>query len=283
MDRIPQFRRGRSGLLPGAEPFSLGGRGSVGCLLVHGFTSTPYDVRPCGEYLAAQGIPVEGVLLEGHGTCPEDLAKSRLADWLRSIRCGYERLSARCESVFGLGISLSGNFLLSLTPLVPFAGLILIGTPLKFRHERAYRAAYRVLRALGREYQRKWYVEYLDEDLRARRPTYDRFPLECAADCLAAVTWSRERLQAVRCPVLILQSTTDHAVDKRTIAEFCARLGTTDVNVEWFPNRYHVLVVDHGAEEVFASIRRFIASRAPSRALLAAAPALRVQSAGSLA
>jgi len=292
MASIPAFSPQRNGLLRGAEPFSFdpppgdspahrNEATGAGCLLVHGFTSTPYDARSCGEYLAAAGIPVEGVLLDGHGTCPEELATTRLADWLRSIREGYDRLAGRCEHIFGLGISLSGNFLLSLAPFTDFAGLILIGTPLTFRHERAYRAAYQVLRAVGKRYQKKWYLEHLDETIRAQRPTYDRFPLDCAPDCLAAVTWSRQNLPLVQCPVLIAQSTTDHAVDKRTIAEFCARLGTTDVNVEWFPNRYHVLLIDHGAEEVFATVRRFIVTRTPRMSPRPAAHVLLTQPAVS--
>ncbi|TSC63380.1 MAG: hypothetical protein G01um1014106_509 [Parcubacteria group bacterium Gr01-1014_106] len=55
MKRILSATRGSNGLLPGAEPFSLG-EGPVGCLLVHGFTSTPYDLRACAEHLAAHGI-----------------------------------------------------------------------------------------------------------------------------------------------------------------------------------------------------------------------------------
>ncbi|TSC62645.1 MAG: Uncharacterized protein G01um1014106_602, partial [Parcubacteria group bacterium Gr01-1014_106] len=166
------------------------------------------------------------------------------------------------DQVFGLGISLSGNFLLTLTPRLPFSGLILIGTPLKFRYERAYRAAYHVLRAVGKQYQRKWYVDHLDAAIRAQRPTYDRFPLACAPECLTAVEWSKSALSDVRSPVLILQSTTDHAVDARTITAFRRNLASADITVQWFPNRYHVLVIDHGAETVFRSITKFIHTRA---------------------
>lgn len=261
MKRVQSPKRGTNGLLPGAEPFSLG-EGPLGCLLVHGFTSTPYDLRACGEYLAAQGIASEGILLAGHGTRPEDLARTHLADWLDSIRAGYARLAERCDQVFGLGISLSGNFLLTLAPRLPFSGLILIGTPLKFRHERAYRAAYRVLRVVGKQYQKKWYVDHLDAAIRAQRPTYDRFPLACAPDCLTAIEWSKWTLSDVRSPVLILQSTTDHAVDKDTVAAFRSGLASRDVTVEWFPNRYHVLVIDHGAEKVFQTITKFVQTRA---------------------
>lgn len=293
--RISAPRPGPTGVIPGAEPFSFypesvgpaprSPKGGVGCLLVHGFTSTPYDVRGLGEHLAQHGIASEGILLRGHGTCPEDLAATGLAHWLRSVRDGYERLARRCDSVFALGISLSGNFVLTLAPLLPFAGLILVGTPLKFRHERAYRAAYRTLRALGKEYQKKWYLEHLDPVIRARRPTYDHFPLKCAPDCLAAVHWSRISLAKVRCPVLILQSTTDHAVDEQTVTEFRTHLASPDIAVRFFPDRYHVLIIDHGSEEVFDAIREFIQTRTPAfatapAATRATAPQLAAQPAG---
>src|SRR5947209_8437141 len=38
-------------LMPGGEPF-LYEAGEVGCLLVHGFTSTPFEMRGLGRYLA---------------------------------------------------------------------------------------------------------------------------------------------------------------------------------------------------------------------------------------
>lgn len=181
-----------------------------------------------------------------------------------------------------MGISLSGNFLLSLAPLTDFDGLILVGTPLRFRYERAYRAAYRVLRALGREYQKKWYVDHLDASIRERRPTYDRFPLRCAPDCLAAIRWSKANLKRIHCPVLILQSTTDHAVDKRTIGEFTTHLASKDVTVRWVGNRYHVLLIDHGAEEVFDFVTRFVQTRTPSQGLREpASPAFLARPAGS--
>lgn len=271
MARLPRFVPGGDGLLPGAEPFTLRG-GPVGVLLVHGFTSTPYDVRACAASLAAAGYTVDAPLLPGHGTQPSDLARTRLSDWFRALRERADVLRAQCDQVFALGISLSGNFLLSLAPFTPFDGLILVGTPLRFRHERGYRAAYRLLRALGVEYQRKWYLDALAPEIRARRPTYGHFPLACAPDCLAAVEWSRRSLPLVRCPVLILQSTTDHAVDRRTIGEFSARLGSSDITIRWLPDRYHVPLIDHGATEAFALIHGFLAERSSPREPVPAPP-----------
>lgn len=59
-------------ILKGAEEFTLG-QGTVGVLLVHGFTGSPQTVRGLGAYLAERDLAVEGIRLPGHGTTWQDL------------------------------------------------------------------------------------------------------------------------------------------------------------------------------------------------------------------
>ena len=55
-----------------AAPFSLGDGGDA-CLLLHGLTGSPAEVRPVGEALARAGFRALAPLLPGHGTSPQDL------------------------------------------------------------------------------------------------------------------------------------------------------------------------------------------------------------------
>src|SRR5438046_2561517 len=55
-----------------SDPFALGD-GPDACLLLHGLTGSPAEVRPVGEALARNGFRAIGPLLPGHGTSPEDL------------------------------------------------------------------------------------------------------------------------------------------------------------------------------------------------------------------
>ena len=62
-----------------AAPFNLGD-GADACLLLHGLTGAPSEVRPVGEALARAGFRAVGPLLPGHGTTPQDLEVVTRAD-----------------------------------------------------------------------------------------------------------------------------------------------------------------------------------------------------------
>src|SRR5436853_2965145 len=64
-----------------AAPFSFGD-GEDACLLLHGLTGSPAEVRPVGEALARAGFHAVGPLLPGHGTRPADLETVTRSDML---------------------------------------------------------------------------------------------------------------------------------------------------------------------------------------------------------
>src|SRR5438067_11073897 len=68
-----------------AAPFSLGD-GADACLLLHGLTGAPPEVRPVGEALARAGFRAIGPLLPGHGTTPHDLETVTRGEMLDAAR-----------------------------------------------------------------------------------------------------------------------------------------------------------------------------------------------------
>src|SRR5712692_8608567 len=119
-------------ILRGAEPFYFKGD-SVGCLLIHGFSGSPWEMRWLGEQLAADGYTVLGPLLAGHGTTPEDMNTTRWPDWYASVVAGYRQLREECEQVIAIGLSLGGALALHLAAHEPVDGLVLMATPLHIR------------------------------------------------------------------------------------------------------------------------------------------------------
>src|SRR6516162_9766508 len=79
-----------------------GDRGA--CLLIHGFTGTPWDVRPLGEALSRAGIAVQAPRLPGHGTTPAAMLDARAPDWLLACDEALAQLPGRRVAVAGLSM-----------------------------------------------------------------------------------------------------------------------------------------------------------------------------------
>jgi esterase/lipase len=77
-------------------------------LLIHGFLSSPAEVRSLGERLHAAGHHVLGVRLKGHGTSPWDLRSRNWHDWAASVERGYDILKAFSQSIHIVGFSTGG-------------------------------------------------------------------------------------------------------------------------------------------------------------------------------
>ncbi len=96
------------------EPFDLAGN-STGVLLLHGFTSTPQSVRHVGYELHMRtGFTITAPLLAGHGTSPEDLARTGHRDWIASAEAALHALQQRASRVIVAGLSLGGTIALNL-------------------------------------------------------------------------------------------------------------------------------------------------------------------------
>jgi len=68
-----------------AAPFSLGD-GADACLLLHGLTGAPSELRPVGESLARAGFRAVGPVLPGHGLTPEALETVTRGEMLDAAR-----------------------------------------------------------------------------------------------------------------------------------------------------------------------------------------------------
>ena len=116
-------------LIPGAEPFFYTGT-PVGCLLLHGFTATPNEVRPLGEALAAEGYTVLGPRLTHHGSDPGDMTRSRWHDWYLSALDGWHILRDTCAQIVPIGISMGGATALLLAARQPVTAVVSMSAPI---------------------------------------------------------------------------------------------------------------------------------------------------------
>jgi len=252
--------------IPGAEPFSARGgdaRGSVGVVVVHGFTANPIGTRPLGLRLAAEGYSVEVPLLPGHGTSARDLARTRYADWRSTVANAVAALGRGCDHVVVVGHSMGGSITLDVAAYgaQPLAGAVVINSLVLDREEVLARAA-PVLQYL---------VPFVPRDA-AGMPTddlakpgvdehaYAWVSARAAQSYIAELPRIREGLARVTCPVLVVTSPEDHTVDPAN-GDAIAEGLTAAARVERFatPRSFHVPLLDYDAEALEDRIVRFVA------------------------
>jgi carboxylesterase len=105
-------------------------RGPHGCLLIHGFSGSPAEMRGLGEHLAERGLTVLAMRVAGHGGSPDELAAASRADWLASAEAGLRSLRERCARVSLVGFSMGGALALLLASRQPVERLVTLSTPL---------------------------------------------------------------------------------------------------------------------------------------------------------
>jgi esterase/lipase len=120
-------------IIPTAEPFFFTGKpGKPGCLLTHGFTGAPKEMRWMGETLNREyGFTCLGIRLAGHATHPEDMIRSRYTDWMASVEDGYHLLRGTAKKIFLIGLSMGGILSLLMSTKLEVKGVVAMSTPYK--------------------------------------------------------------------------------------------------------------------------------------------------------
>jgi carboxylesterase len=188
------------------RPFFLEA-GPVGVLLAHGYTATPWEVRPLADRLHAQGYTVAGPLLAGHGSCAADLNKVSWRDWVASGAALYHDLAARCERVFVAGQSTGGLVALYLASQYPqISGVIGYAPAIQLTLSPLEKIALRLLAPFVAQLKRE------SLDCGENWQGYPDLPLRGAVQLLAFQTAVRQRLSQIYQPVLIFQGRLDQTV-----------------------------------------------------------------------
>ena len=242
-------------IIPTTEPFFFPG-GEIGCLLIHGFTGAPKEMRWMGEYLAEQGYSVLGIRLAGHATRPEDLLRTQCTDWLDSAEDGWHLLNSATTQVFALGLSMGGALSLSLAARFPVKGVVAMSTPWDLPPD----PRIPFLRLIH------WFMPTIPEsesdwhDLKSEEDhiSYGGFPTRMISELKPLLAEMRAGLPTISAPTLLMHSSQDGGVNPENMPKIYKDLGCEDKSMLWIENSGHVLTRDAAREQVFNAADDFI-------------------------
>ncbi len=249
--------------LSNAEPFYFPGN-RVGCLLIHGFTGTPYEMRELGERLAARGYTVLGPALAGHATKLEDMLPTRWTDWYASVTAAYDQLRAECDPIFPIGLSLGGALALHLAAHRPIAGVVAISAPFSIRNPllplfQLFPFLYDVIPTIAK---RAADVDAVDSNILVHHPEYPAYPTRAAASLIFVfLPHLHDDLRDLGAPVLLIQSRGDRAIPANSMNEYARQIASPQIETLWLERSGHLVLEDVSKEQAFAAILNFVRSR----------------------
>lgn len=242
-------------------PFELG-EGEDVCLLLHGFTGSPWDMRPLGEALAGRGFRVKAIRLPGHGTTPAAMEGATHADWQAAAEEALISLG-RTRNVYVAGLSMGALLAVLLAARHPerVGGLALLAPAMRFRGR-----AMRLLRAMRRlpmvELLQPWIpksgTDLEDAAALAEAPVLPAFPSARLDDLWRLQDAARANLEDVRAPTLVAVATHDHVVSiegGRELAQGLTR--AREVRFLQLDQGFHIMPRDRGRHRLLAEVGDF--------------------------
>lgn len=101
-----------------------------GCLLIHGYTGDPSEIKPLAKHLEILGYETLCPTLPGHTGMKKDLKKTKDLDWINSAEEGYAQLSKTCDQIAVLGFSMGGLLAFHVARKHKVNCLVTMGTPI---------------------------------------------------------------------------------------------------------------------------------------------------------
>ncbi|CAG0929550.1 Thermostable monoacylglycerol lipase [Thermoflexales bacterium] len=236
-------------------------RGPIGCVLLHGFTAAPKEMRPLGEYLAARNFTVRGVRYAGHGTCPQDLAHTTWRDWAASAEEAVTELRSGCTQVWSIGLSLGGLISLQLAGQQRVDGVCAIA-PAIFPPDRRMAIA-RFLAPFMR-YTRKGLADLHDPVALAEHADYELFPTRAVAQLHSLMLHTRRRLKQIDVPLLLILARHDQVVSLDALDFIWPRVRSTDKEYLILERGGHIVTEDYDKATAFEAVARFLQKHRPA-------------------
>jgi carboxylesterase len=239
----------------------LGDVSKPACLLVHGFTSSPKEMRLLGESLNRQGLTCLGMRNTGHATKPEDMIRSTYTDWIATVEDGYHLLRGLSDNIFLLGLSMGGSLSLLMSTRLEVRGVVAMSAPYKLPDDPRLRHIELISRAVP--FMPKSNdppgAGWFDKQAWKEHVSYPQNPVRSIGELNKLLGEMRAALPDVKGPVLLIHSKDDAYVPPQNMESIYAGLvNVRDRTKLYVTGSGHVVTRDAARIQVFEYVLEFI-------------------------
>ena len=242
-------------IIPTAEPFFNPG-GKTGCLLIHGFTGTPKEMRMLADSLAEEKYTVLAPRLAGHATDLADMRPTTWRHWLASVEDGLDLLKDCTDQQVVMGLSMGG--VLSLLAAARYEVMAVV--------------TFSALCDLPPDPRTKFlpYVSWMLPEVGKGKPDwknpealkdhvdYPAYPTPSILQLKELIDVTKSELKDVTVPAFMVQSRQDHGIPAESMDTYYEGISSTDKTRLWVENSGHVVIREPERELIFAEVKKFL-------------------------
>ncbi|OGJ90897.1 MAG: hypothetical protein A2268_09650 [Candidatus Raymondbacteria bacterium RifOxyA12_full_50_37] len=264
-EEISFHKRSENGIICGAEPFYFQGNSKEAVLMVHGYTSTPRDLRTLGLHLNNSGYTVKGILLPGHGTKPTDLDACTWLQWYQALEEAFTSLSTTSEIVHLAGFSMGAALALHCAANHRAGKLVLLSPFFRIAYNPIHLVPEEVLvYTIGRvlrHLKKKYSGNCSNPDARARHVAYYHYALSSINQALELVKVIRSEMHTIKNPALFIHSRRDKTTSPAASRKMYSLLASSDKRFVWLEKANHIVPHDYENDRVFREVVSFLTVR----------------------
>ena len=241
--------------MKGAEPFLLKG-GDTGCLILHGFTGTPFEMRMLGESLHMAGYTVLAPRLFGHATSPKDMQRARWQDWIASVEDGLNLLKGLTSRQVIMGLSMGGALALLTAARTPFDAVVSFSTPYALPKDPRLpllHVLYPFIPMVG-----KGEADWHNPEAAADHLEYLSLPTRSLMELDKLLQQMRTNLPRVTIPALFVQSHQDKTIPPESLDFLIDHVQSKDKSRLWVEDSGHVVIREPERERIFQEVQTFL-------------------------
>ena len=184
----------------------------LGVYLIHGFSSTTYEIKGLAKFLANNGFHTVANNLPGHGTNVKECNKVRYTDWIDKVTQDVAQLASVSEKIYVVGCSMGAVLALYLASVFPLNGCVVGGTVLKFRNPIAINylvpLIHRIIKTSSKPIQYNPKIKFYG---------YTKYPLSALNEFRKLNKVVKDKISKITVPTLIIHSNSDKMSIKKNI------------------------------------------------------------------
>jgi carboxylesterase len=230
-----------------SKPIFINNNSRIGVLILHGFSSTPEQLKEAVDFASKNGFNVSVPLIAGHGTRPEDLMETTASDWKKSAEDAYLKLKEISDKIFIVGSSFGSNLAFWLAEEFDneMAGIISLSAPIFLRYHGF---------SMFRLYSYGLFVKYyrkpkktfrLDKSAAKEEVIYEAIPTKSLREFFRFI--KKETipcLSKIKVPVFICQSPKDNLVHPKSAIYIYNHIKSDKKEIYWVDVDSHFLAKD---------------------------------------